>query len=114
MLLYPMLLYVGACILVPADASKDTDWRAHYYSARSAFFGLTIVEQVTAGVTVVSLLDVPILSPPTYLLSAFAALYSIGLFTDRPRVHAAIALINALFIVILYAPLVYSPFVAPM
>ncbi len=57
----------------------------------------------------IAILDLPIMSPPIYVLGAFAALYCVGLILDSPRVHSGIVLVNALFIVILYAPLAYRP-----
>ena len=100
-LLYPVLTYVGACILVPAEASRSTDWRAHFFDARVGLFALMIVQQVTTAVSLITINHVPVLSAPIYVLGGFGILYSIGLFSSDPRLHAGIVVSNALFILVL-------------
>ena len=107
---YPALCYVGATILIPSDASRGTEWRAYYFDARKAIFAIFGIATATLGMVGIVLNDEPILSPFLYVSSAFVVLYAVGFISDRPRVQGAIVLINALLIVIVYAPRVYRPF----
>lgn len=107
---YPAICYVGTVILMPTDASRHTGWRAHFFKVRRAMFVVFGMSVVTLGALFILVLGAPLLVPPLYLSALFFSIYLVGFSSDSPRVQGALAVMNAVAFIAVYAPLINHPF----
>jgi hypothetical protein len=84
-LLYPAICYVGAALLIPGDASKDTHWRSYFFGARRAIFAVFAMGVTVLAAVGVSLNDAPLFSAPVFVAAGFVALYVVGLYPIAPE-----------------------------
>jgi hypothetical protein len=102
------LMYVQSTLLVPADTSAVRSWRDYYYQVRVRFFALAICYIASLVLTTVVLLGHPILHPRRAFAGTLIAVYTVGMVSDSPRVHATIAvtlgLLGAVSIALLSRP----------
>jgi hypothetical protein len=98
----PALIYLRIGVLVSQAPAAVRSWREHYYQARIPFFaiGLAIAVNSVLLPWVMGLVRwfVPTVAHVAYLFLAF--LYTIGLATNRPRVHAGLAIANFLAVLV--------------
>lgn len=88
----PMLVYIFSSLVVPSDPSTVASWKDYFFSVRVPLFGTGVLfmglvllsNQVLLGVSV---FHVASLGPWTLL-----AIYATGLSSEKPRLHAALAL----------------------
>lgn len=94
-LLYAVLLYLLAALIIPSKPPADGDYEAYFFRRRKWFFGFGLL------VPVVDLVDTWAKGPerlaslgPSYLvwLAVFFAGYCIGIWTSDRRYHAAFVL----------------------
>lgn len=99
----PAMIYLRAGVLVSQDPESETSWRDYYYRTRVPFFGIGVAIAVNAGLVPWVMGVVAWLEPaPAHTASAaLLVLYSIALVTKRPAVHAMLAVIN--FVLLLLA-----------
>jgi hypothetical protein len=107
-LLYPVLLYVGAALLVPGDSGKRTQWRSHFYDVRRPLFATYLLATALAGATLVASGVVESLSPTEMPgIYSYAAIYSAGLASKDERVHRVLAVAATVAFLVMYAPSIY-------
>lgn len=106
---YPAICYVSTVILMPADASSGTDWRAYFFRVRRGIFLVFGISVVMLGAITILVLGAPLLAPPLYLSALFASIYLVGFLSANPRIHGALVVINALAVVGIYGPLINHP-----
>ena len=94
------LLYVQSTIVVPADTSEVKSWRAHYFDIRGRIFAIGLAMLAAMVACTVVLLGHPILHWRRVLPGSMAALFLVGLVSERPNVHGVIAVaMTALMVV---------------
>jgi len=109
-LAYPVLIYSAASVLMPSDASRETDWHEYYFGARRLIFSLIALGTFVQVLTAIVLHQLPVVSIGSLLGFGFISLYLIALVSNSERVHKAIVLANAAAVVVAYAPSIYTPF----
>jgi hypothetical protein len=109
MLVYPGLCYVGATILVPADASAQPDWHTYFFSIRKVWFAVAAIATSSNLAILVSLRSLPLISPGGLLSMVFVGLYLAGFLLAGELVQKLIVLVNAALVVAAYAPVIYTP-----
>jgi hypothetical protein len=99
-LLPPTLVFVLACLLVPAQRDEDTDWKAYFRSISRWFFGLLIVVSVAAVSLSAVYLDAPLLHPYRAFQLSFLTLAVTGLIfrSDIAQGIVAVAFLSVLLI----------------
>jgi len=108
-LTYPGLCYVGAAILVPTDPSAQTDWHAYFYSVRKLIFAVAGIATFANSVIAVVAGAFPLVSLGSLVTVGFVDLYIVGFSTPNERSQQVIVLVNAVLVVAVYAPLIYTP-----
>lgn len=100
LLIGPGIIYFLAVLLVPEVPRRITDWRAYFFSVRKLLYGalLGLVLAIFVGGQMIS--GTPLLHWTQGLVLAGLALAVVGLWSDRHLVHAVLALIMAVLIVI--------------
>jgi len=104
-LMYPALLYVGAALLVPGDASRITRWRSHFYGVRRPLFLTYLVATVFAlgvGIVAAEWSTLELLGG-----SIFTAIYTVGLVSRDERVHRTLVIVALATFVAMYVPAIY-------
>ena len=94
----PSLIYLRIGALISQSPASVRSWREHYYEARVPFFGigLAIAANMFLRPWVLGVdRPLPWLASPAIL----CVLYGVALATDRPRVHAAVSILNLVFLV---------------
>ena len=86
------ILYVTASVVIPAEASQVRSWRDHYFTIRRRFMALNIAYVAAIVLATVVLLGSPVWHPGRVLLAIAIAMFTAGLFSESPRLHAAIVL----------------------
>jgi hypothetical protein len=87
------ILYVGASLVIPADAESVRSWRQHYFNIRVRFFALNLAYLVTNFLNTTVLLGQPIIHRRSILAAVLAGLFSVGVLSPRPQLHTAIVLV---------------------
>ena len=102
-LLAPVLLYIGAALLIPkVEPGASVDLREYFYENHSAFFG------VTAGFTALMSVENWLLTgrlspaPVTVVFAGWFVLLCISAVVKNARYHAAIALLFGLLFLCLW------------
>lgn len=94
MALFPAAtIYVTASLLIPADPESVPSWRQYYFQIRIRFFALNLTYLAANFLNIVVLLGQPIIHRGHILFAVFGGLYSVGVVSSRPKLHASIALI---------------------
>jgi hypothetical protein len=107
-LTYPGLLYVGAALLIPGDASKVTEWRSHFYEVRRPLFLTYLVATVLGGAVSATSGAAGSLSPTEMPgVYAYAAIYSAGLVSKDERIHRVLAVAATVAFLAMYGPSIY-------
>jgi hypothetical protein len=107
-LTYPALLYVGAALLVPGDASRVTEWREHFFDVRRPLFLTYLVATVLAGTVIAMSEAVGGLSPAEMPgVYAWPAIYAVGLVAKDERVHRVLAIAATIAFLAMYGPAIY-------
>lgn len=109
---WPALFYLQVTGLVTARPEEVDDWRTHFYGQRISFFALNLLMAAVGwgfialafGSTGLSL-SVPnaprVLDISGVAFSIAVTIFSVlGVVTDKPRVHAVIAVVAAMNMVI--------------
>jgi hypothetical protein len=109
-LAYPGLIYSAATVLMPSDASPETDWREYYFGARKLIFSLIALGTFVQVLTAIVLHQLPLVSLGSLVGSGFISLYLVAFMSKNEAVHRAIVLVNAAAVVVAYAPSIYTPF----
>ena len=109
-LAYPGLIYSAATVLMPSDASSETDWHEYYFGARKLIFSLIALGTFVQVLTAIVIHELPAVSLPSFVGSGFIGLYLVALVSKSEGVHKAIVLANAAAVVVVYAPSIYAPF----
>ena len=107
---YPVLIYSAATVLMPSDASPETDWHEYYFGARKLIFSLIALGTFVQVLTAIVLHQLPVVSLGTLIGCGFISLYLTALVSKSEGVHKAIVLANAAAVVVAYAPSIYTPF----
>ena len=112
----PLLLYVHVSLLVPPDPSTVTSWRDHFFGVRIPLFTSGLANYVAVAISNQSTLGIPALDPAEWTVYAAIAIYTLGLTSARPSLHAALALafpcvVAVIFFVILAQGDPSAPFI---
>jgi hypothetical protein len=88
----PALIYFNACTLIPENPGAIESWREYFDSVRRRYFiGLTCwVLVVAIGSTL--MLQMPWFHPGRLGQTAGAIVGIVGVLSDRPQVHACLAI----------------------
>jgi hypothetical protein len=94
----PALIYLRVGVLISKAPEAIRSWREHYYQTRVPFFAIGLAIALNGillpwGMGLVRWF-IPTAANVTYLF--LVLLYTIGLATDRPRVHAGLGIVNLL------------------
>lgn len=99
-LLPPTLVFLLACLLVPAQRSENTDWKAYFRSISRWFYSILFLV-IVAGITVsVLYLGAPLLHPYRAFQAVFLALAIAGLIfrSDIAQGIVAIGFLSVLLV----------------
>lgn len=94
------IVYVLSSLLVPADAESVLSWRQHYFEIRVRFFALNLAYVAANALNAVVLLGQPVLDLQTLISGGIAAMFGAGMVSERPRLHAAIAVAQVLLMLL--------------
>jgi hypothetical protein len=108
-LLYPGLCYVGATVIVPAECSAETDWRAHFFRVRRSWFAVAAVATSTGLLTITLVAPDPASMPGVLLTIGFILLYVVGYLSASETTQGVVVLLNSAGVLAAYAPLIYRP-----
>lgn len=98
----PALIHLRAGIVVSENPASIECWRDHYYLKRVAFFSVGAVQALNAFVIPWIMGVVPwfSLAPVHISASMLLAISLVGLATERPVVHGALAATNTLMLIV--------------
>ena len=89
----PIVVFVAAYLLIPANRSADSDWRDHFFAVRQSFF-LSLIVLASLSITLSwALLGASLLHPYRIYQSILLIAVIVGLVSKQPRVHGALAII---------------------
>jgi hypothetical protein len=105
LLVGPGILFFTASVLVPDNPRRIRDWRAHYFRTRKMFFGAfgVLVAVLVLGSFVYT--GTPLLHFTRLIQLAALAVCAIGYVSTRHSVHATIAVLLSVLMIVL---VVYS------
>jgi len=105
----PTSLFVVIAIVAPDEPAKIPSWEHYYYSVRVKLFTAAIVYCVALLTVSTVILAMPILHPLRLGQLGFLGVCLVGLVSDRPGVHASLALFSIASFVFLALWLVNDP-----
>ncbi len=88
------ILYVLTSLLIPTDVDAVCSWRDHYAGIRVRFFALNLAYLATNTLNTAVLLGQPVFYQQSILTGAMGAVFVAGMISDRPKLHAAIVLVQ--------------------
>jgi len=106
----PILIYVGAGILIPDAAPSVESWRAYYYTIRKKYFVCLVLWGAVVALAGTFVLDRSLAHPTRAFQASVIAVGVLGVAVEDSRVHAGIAAFS-LCVIIVGAFIVFS---APM
>jgi len=92
----PTSVFVVASILSPDEPAKIESWREYFYAVRVKFFVGGVLFSTVAVLSSTLILEMPILHPFRLFQAAFLGVCVTGAISDRPRVHAGLAILTML------------------
>jgi hypothetical protein len=94
----PIVIFIAASIVVPPEPAEIRSWREYFYAVRVKLFvsGICYVVVMSANHTFV--LDMSLWHPYRAFYLACLAIYSVGVLSNRPDVHAALIVLNLLLL----------------
>ncbi len=105
----PGAIHYCACVLVPQQAEMVASWEAYYYDVRPRYFAGLVVVGVVISVNLYTMLGVPILDPIRLPQASVICVGAVGLLSDDRRVHAALALVQLVGLVLAMLALFIQP-----
>jgi hypothetical protein len=108
-LAYPGLCYIGAMVLVPTGACAETDWHSYFFGIRRLWFSVAAIATLVNVATAVMIGPLPLLSLGSLLGVGITAVYVVGFLVAMERAQKIIVVLNAVFVVAAYAPLINQP-----
>ena len=87
----PVLWYVYISLLVPPDPSSVQSWREHFFEVRIPLFATGILAFVAVAISNQAILGVPSLHFSESSVYVPIAIYAVGLFSAKPKLHAGLA-----------------------
>jgi hypothetical protein len=87
----PTALFVAIAIVAPDEPAEIQSWRGYYYSVRVKLFGAAIAFGIVILLVSTVVLNMPVLHPFRLAQLGMLAGSLGGVLSDRPNVHAGLA-----------------------
>lgn len=92
----PTSIFIVASILSPDEPARIESWRDYFYAVRVRLFVGGVLFSAIAVLISTLVLEMPILHPLRLFQAAFLGVCITGAISERPRVHAALAVVTML------------------
>jgi len=92
----PTSVFIVASILSPDEPARVESWREYYYAVRVRLFVGGVLFASVAVLISTLVLEMPIIHPFRLFQAGFLAVCATGAISDRPRVHANLAILTML------------------
>ena len=85
-------------LLIPTDTAQVKSWRSHYFAVRVRIFALALATLAAMVLCTVVLLEHPVYHPRRIIPISLAILFTAGLVSENPRLHAAICVVVSVMV----------------